>query len=504
MLVILFTIVFPSLSRNAAAQTPQTGDVITVTTGDLAANATASGYVQAQESAGLTLQNGGLVAEVYVSIGDSVAAGAPLLQVDSAELERAVANAAAAIAIQEANLEALLAGPTLADQLAAEAAVLSAEANLAELLAGPDPLAITAAQANVAAARADLFSAQSRLGDMAAAADPATLTAAQIELDLAQKAATQAAEQHSTILVTEPNAFLGENKLSELEQSARTAAVQANAELLAAQEAYAELVNGDPNSIAAAQASVALAQANMTAAELQLAITMEGAGMVQIRQAEVTLAQAEESLHRLLNPISAAQIEIARAQLAQAQINMERAEMNLVDATLTAPFGGVITAVNISIGEQANGVLIEMINLGNLEVVLNVDEVDISQISIGQVAEITLETWPGQPIPADVVSIAPRNSVDGGGLVTYAVYLALGETDLPVRVDMTANASLVTVEKQDVLLVPNRAITPDRAAGKYYVTLADGDNQEQVEVSIGLRDEIIPKLPPDSAQEINC
>jgi multidrug efflux pump subunit AcrA (membrane-fusion protein) len=104
-----------------------------------------------------------------------------------------------------------------------------------------------------------------------------------------------------------------------------------------------------------------------------------------------------------------------------------------------------------------------------------------------QTAVISLETFPDSEIEATVVSIAPRNTASqGSGLVTYAVYLAPGSTDLPIRVGMTANASLITARRSDVLLVPNRAITPDRAAGKYYVTRADG---EVVEVTIGLRDD---------------
>jgi HlyD family secretion protein len=207
---------------------------------------------------------------------------------------------------------------------------------------------------------------------------------------------------------------------------------------------------------------------------------------VQIAQAEASLATAEAMLDRLVRGASAEQIAIVAAQLSQAQTNLARAEQNLANATLTAPYDGVITVVNVSIGEQASGVLVQLFNPDSLELVLDVDEVDIRNIILGQEAIITLETWPDEEIGATVISIAPRNTAaQASGLVTYAVYLALGDTDLPIRVGMTANADLITAQRSDVLLVPNRAITPDRAAGKYYVTLADG---EVVEVTIGLRD----------------
>ncbi len=53
---------------------------------------------------------------------------------------------------------------------------------------------------------------------------------------------------------------------------------------------------------------------------------------------------------------------------------------------------------------------------------------------------------------------------------------------------MTANAELTALERQNVLLVPNRAIIIDRQAGKHYVNRVDGDSITKVEVTVGLRD----------------
>ena len=474
-------------SNSAAAQAPQTGDIVTAFTGDLSASATASGRLKAGEAAELAFLRGGTVAEIYVAVGDAVSAETSLLQLETADLARDVANAAQNVVIQETNLATLMAPATESDIAAAEAAVFSAEANLADLLDGPNDNDVAAAEADVRAAQADLNAAYARLSDQTAVADSDAIQAAQIELELAQVAATQAAEQHSTILVTESD-FLTEEQLADLELSARTAAVQANAALQAAEETLDELLNGNSGTIAGSQASVAQAAASLKTAELRLQQILDGATAAQIAAGEASLASAEAALDRLLNGVSAEQIAIAESQLAQAQIALARAERNLANATLTAPFDGVITAVQVSIGEQASGVVVEMVNLNSMELVLDVDEVDISNIILGQEAEISLEAWPDSMIDATVVSIAPRNTAaQGSGLVTYDVYLALGATDLPIRVGMTANANLITAQRSDVLLVPNRAITPDRTAGKYYVMLASG---EAVEVTIGLRDEI--------------
>ena len=486
LLLIVAFVLIRQEQRSAAAQEPQTGVIITAFVGDLSASATASGSLEAAQAAELTLLRSGTVAEIYVAVGDAVTAGEPLLQLETADLQRAVINAEQNVVIQETNLASLLAPATEADVAAAEAGILSAEAQLADLHDGPNATDIAAAEADVRAAQADLNAAYTRLSDQTGAAGTNEIEAAQIQLELAQTAATQAAEQHSTILVTESD-YISAEQLADMELAARTAALQANAGLQTAQETLGELLNGNPNSIAAAQASASLSAASLQTAELRLQQVQEGASAAQIAQAEANLANAEASLDRLVRGPSEAQISIAEAQLAQAQTNLARAQRNLANATLVAPYDGVITTVNVSIGEQASGVVVEMVNPSSLELVLDVDEVDISNIVLGQTAVITLEAFPDSEIEANVVSIAPRNTAaQGSGLVTYDVYLALGTTDLPVRVGMTANASLVTAQRSDVLLVPNRAISPDRAAGKYYVTRADG---EVVEVTIGLRDD---------------
>jgi HlyD family secretion protein len=154
----------------------------------------------------------------------------------------------------------------------------------------------------------------------------------------------------------------------------------------------------------------------------------------------------------------------------------------------------VITAVNVAEGEIASGIVIELVDLNSLEVILNVDEIDIGALEVGQPAIITLESWPDTEIESEIASIAP-NAVTGpdSAVVIYEVRLTLAESDLPIRVGMTANASLITANRENVLLVPNAAINADRGNGTYSVNLvstnADGSQTvTEVAVTIGLRD----------------
>lgn len=470
-----------------------TGDVVTAFVGDLSASASASGQVLAQRDAVLALSGSGKVSRLYVEVGDWVQEGEPLLALETADLERDVESARRTVTLQETNLAGLLEPASAWDLAAAEAAVASAQANLQELLEGPSAEKVAGAEADLRAAQGDIGGAAARLSERVAGADAQELRAAEIELALAQEAAVRAAEQHSAILVTEPEGFLSEERLADMELAARSSALQANAALAEAQDALDRLVAGDPDAIAAARAGLAQAQAQGDAAQARLDLLLEGSSGAQIAAARASLAQAEANLDRLRRGPSNLQRVAAEVALEQARINLNKAENRLAQATLLAPFDGVVTSLHVGQGEQAAGVVVEMVDTASLQVVLEVDQVDIGAIEIGQAATITLETWPDQEIQGEVVSIALQATGAGGVVVSYQVYLSLGESDLPIRTGMTANASLITMERQDVLLVPSSAIKTDRSAGTYSVNRVTTDLNgnpllEQRQVSVGLRD----------------
>jgi HlyD family secretion protein len=192
-------------------------------------------------------------------------------------------------------------------------------------------------------------------------------------------------------------------------------------------------------------------------------------------------------LAKLVDGASDEQIAIANAQVEQARISLEEARDNLAQASLVAPFDGLITDVYLAEGEWVSGPAAELVNTASLEIVLNVDEIDVSHIRLGQPARVTLEPWPNRELSGEVVSISPKANI-AGQIVTFEVHLAFDAQELPVLTGMTANAELTTIEQENVLLVPNRAIVADREAGTYYVNRVDGDTLTRVDVTIGLRD----------------
>jgi len=119
---------------------------------------------------------------------------------------------------------------------------------------------------------------------------------------------------------------------------------------------------------------------------------------------------------------------------------------------------------------------------------VDVDEIDVGRLQEGQPVTVTIEALPGSSIAGTVDQIAPVATVQGA-VVSYKVTIGLSQTDQPLRAGMSANITIVTEARQDVLIVPNRAIRIDRTTGKTYVNLKDGQTIREIEIVTGARNE---------------
>lgn len=495
--VILFFVLRNARGSAVSAQ-PQTGDTVTAFIGDLAASASASGQLLPQREARLALATSGRVEQVHVEVGDVVAQNDPLVSLESDALQRGVTNAEEALRIQEANLARLQNGATASDIAAAQAAVTSAQAQLNNLLQGPNEDEVAAAEANLRAAEANVVAASENLQQAQAGAGEEAIAAAEANLISARLDQERAQEFYDKTLecVEIPTGDEICPLLGPIEERARFQLGVADANLEAVQVQFDNVQSGpDQDTVGIAQANLAAAVAQRDASQAQLDLLLAGPTTADIAAAEAQLAQATATLTVLTDGPTAEQLARAQAQVEQARIGLERAQNNLDKATLRAPFAGTVTAVSVAEGEIASGPVVTLIDMESLEVVLDVDEIDVGELEVGQAAIVTLETWPDQEIESDVVSIAPEANSDvlGNGIVTYEVHLRLGETALPLRSGLTANAQLLIAEREDVLLVPNRAIRADRQSGRFYVDrIVPGTEEpqvEEVEVTIGLRDD---------------
>ena len=219
------------------------------------------------------------------------------------------------------------------------------------------------------------------------------------------------------------------------------------------------------------------------------AVVTEEQAQAQWLAAYSRYQQAVESLRKLEEGPDEQQIRQAELQIEQAQLNLEQAQARLAEARLTAPFAGLIAAVNVQEDVPASpGVTaFTLVDDSQFYVDVTVDEIDIGKVSNGQTADVTLDAYPDSIIDGVVESIAP-GAVNVGGIISYRLRVRLSPPSVPpdggderggmIRDGMTASIVIHTDLIEDVLLVPNWAIRSDQSTGETilycYILHADG------------------------------
>jgi len=456
------------LLRNQPAPAMAEGPALPLKRGTVVMSIDTTGNVSARREAALTFDLSGRVSEVHVSEGDEVQAGQLLMALDTTDAETEVAQARLSLAINEAQLAKLRAGPTAAELAAAQANVESARENLARVLEGP-------AEAQLAAGEAALAAAQDAYRQLLDGPDSDEILIAKADMERADVALKQAQAEYDKYAW-----------MKGFEASPQAAALhQATIDYERAAASY-RLTMQDPTT---AELQNALAQVQRAQDDLDR--LRDSPTEAEISSAEAQVAQAESQLDTLMRGASDEDIAIAEAQVEQAQVALDQAERRLEKAQLLAPFSGTVIGVNYDVGDfvSANLSAISLADLSTYEIEVLVDEVDIAQVSPGQQAEITLDSYPDVVLKGTVRTVAPKGIVTQG-VVNFPVVVDVSSDDLPdtgflagegILLQMTANVRIVQEEREDVLLVPLEAI---RREGSTEFVVVPGSSGELRRVQV--------------------
>lgn len=197
----------------------------------------------------------------------------------------------------------------------------------------------------------------------------------------------------------------------------------------------------------------------------------------QLEVAQANLEKARADFEKWKDGPDPADIENTEARIAAAQ-----ATLNM--ASLAAPFDGEITEVLIKPGDQVSpGTLsFRLDDLSRLLVDVQVSEVDINRITVGQDVSLSFDAILGQTYNGIVVEVASVGS-QTLGVVEFKVTVEISAPDENVKPGMTAAVNIVVSELEDVLLVPNRAVRIKDGKRVVYI-LKDGQ-PTSVEISLG-------------------
>ena len=157
-----------------------------------------------------------------------------------------------------------------------------------------------------------------------------------------------------------------------------------------------------------------------------------------------------------------AQIEQARASVKQAAASLATARTNLGKTVIKAPMDGVVIDKNVEVGQTVAASfstpnLLQVGDLGLMEVEASIDEADVGQAAVGQKADFTVDAFP-ERVFHGVLSKIYYAPVTVQNVVTYTGVIDVGNPEGLLRPGMTANVKIITSEKNGVLLVPAAAL----------------------------------------------
>lgn len=263
------------------------------------------------------------------------------------------------------------------------------------------------------------------------------------------------------------------------------AAVNSQEQKIAAQKVISQ------NSVAEVQARLNDARSALTAAQAELNLKRAGATAEELSAQQALIKQAEANL--------ASQ----RARVREAQAAVAGLEAQLTENVLVAPFSGTITRQEAKVGEiiTPGAPLVSLIAEAKFEIEANLPEADIAKIALparkatpnvagGQnEADVTLDAYGEDAhFTATVITIDPAATIVEG-VPTYKIRLQFNDEDERIRPGMTANVTIFAGARENVLVVPQRAIIEDNGQKSVRILAGEGRRQKVAEVVVvtGLR-----------------
>ena len=173
-------------------------------------------------------------------------------------------------------------------------------------------------------------------------------------------------------------------------------------------------------------------------------------------------------------------IQSASESLRSAEISMQNLQDTMNNYTVTAPISGTIIEKDAKVGDavKTGDTLCIVYDLSYLEMSINVDELQISSISVGQQVQITADAVPDKTYVGTVTRVSMKGT-SNGGTTTYPVSIRIDDTD-GLRPGMNANAEIVVAEAKNALVVPNAAVV----RGSYVLVTKDSPSAANADTAM--------------------
>lgn len=202
----------------------------------------------------------------------------------------------------------------------------------------------------------------------------------------------------------------------------------------------------------------------------------------------------------------------AKESVVTAKESVKRAETNLAYATITSPIDGVVLSKQVEEGQTvaASFNTPELFtiaqDLTNMRVIANVDEADIAEVKQGARVTFTVDAYPEEVFQGSVTQVR-QSATTTNNVVTYEVVISAPNEELKLKPGLTANVTIITSEKANVLAVPNAALRfvplqtmlePDGkiidCESKQKVWVKDGMDMKAIAVKTGVTNGVLTEI----------
>lgn len=492
---------------------------ITAKMGVLVQEVSITGRIKPTQSVNLSFENAGRVTGVYVEIGDEIIKWQKLVTLNSAELNSELAKFEAQLEAEQIELTNLKKGTRQEEIDIAQTTVNNAEKEVENAEINLENVQNTADinLNNLYDEIADLLYATYAVADDAVTKQ----TSEMFSNDSTDNPyLTFSTSDSQARIDSEWQRVLSRDALSDLKtttdnltsiHSAREQALT-NAEnyliiirnfLNRLNDSLNTSINTSETTINTYKGYVNTARANIISkitsinSQQQLIVSQEAANQQNISTAQSSITTAQNTLDSAKKQLAlkqagstAEQIQAQKAKIKQSEANIQNVESKISKNTLYSPIQGIVTAQTAKTGEivSANVIVVSVISKSDYKIETNVPEVDIAKVKLGNTAEFTLDAYNTYTIfKARVTAIDPAETIIKG-VATYKVTLELTEKDERIKPGMTADISILTARKENVISIPARAVITQN--GKKFVRillLSNGaTNVEEQTVETGL------------------
>ncbi len=502
---------------------------------DLKQTVEATGTVKSAEDIALNFRTTGRIAKINVKEGETVKDGQVLASLENAALLSQVLNAKSQLDAARADLEKVLAGASASDITVSQKMLeqkaqdlLSSKNNFDNLRVLRDTEINNLKSSTLVSLSNELAVAQSALDmidnilkNSAVASTLGVLNGAVLEETKNSQTLAQAMTDSQFLVVgglssdsstdALDNGLAGvlialdkialalDNMLSTLQNTVTSANLS-----LTELDALKASVRAEQTKINSSRINISSTKINLSNKISYYADQLTQAEN-QIKAAETALAVSQAQLDLKKNPPRTFEVKAVESRVRQAEAGVLLAEAQLNDSLITAPIAGILTKINNKIGEQVglSGSVMQMIGKSPFEIEINIPEADISKVILGQTTDITLDAFgdntffagaisfidPAETKIQDVVyykvkivfnSQCPINTGNDDGVATSTI-----ECVETIKSGMTANATIITNSKNNVLTVPTRAIKSKK--GDKVVEVLENKKVVEKNIITGLR-----------------